>query len=149
MANAMEMLRDRLMEDSLELSYDNIDGIQTMRMVLDSIGADEDGIVVLELSEIPMDGEENYGYYHFMSVLANKLEDSQVAPTLVNLNQVNMETLLGNYAIVEEAGTVVHKYVLRTSNQDAEAAAENLYNCLVDVVAIINNDYDRVLACIE
>lgn len=149
MTKALEILRDRLMEDSLELSYDNIDGIATLRMVLDSIGADEDGIVVLELSEIPLDGTDDYGYYHFMSVLANKLEDSQIPTTLTNLNQINMETLIGSYGIVAEAGTVVHKYVLRTAAKDAKATEEDLYNCLVDVVAIINNDYDRVLASIE
>ena len=148
MANALEILRDRLSEDSVELSYDNIDGINTLRLVLDSIGEAEDGIVVLELSDIPLEEEADYGYYHFISVLANNIEAEQIADTLVNLNRINMETLLGNYAVVEEAGTVVHKYVLRTGTMDEKSKADLLYDCMVDVIAVIHNDYDRILTSI-
>ncbi len=149
MATALELLRDRLTEDSLEIAYDNIDGVNTLRVILDGIGADEDGLVVLEISEIPIEEEDKYGYFHFMSVLANKLDDDQIPATLVNLNEINSETLLGSYQIVSEAGTIVHKYILRTPLKDAEGTQEDLYNCLVDVVAIINEDYDRVLLSIE
>ncbi|MCR5638244.1 MAG: YbjN domain-containing protein [Lachnospiraceae bacterium] len=148
MATALELLRDRLMEDTVELSYDNIDGIPTLRVVLDSMGVDEDGLVVAEISNIPVEEDTKYGYYHFMCILANKLEDSQVSETLVNLNRINMETLLGAYSVITEAGTVVHKYVLRTQEEKAEETADAIYSCLVDIVSIINNDYDRVLSAI-
>lgn len=149
MAKALEILRDRLTEDSLELSYDNIEGIETLRLVLNALGEDEDGIAVLELSEIPVEEEEKACYYHFMTVLANRLEDAQIPSTLVNLNMLNMETLIGAYQIVPESGTVVHKYVLRLSENQEEKAADELYSCLVDVAAIVNNDYERVLSSIE
>ena len=83
-----------------------------------------------------------------MSVLAGEITEAQTAKTLENLNEINMETLLGSYFVIREAGTLVHKYVLRTAKENAESAAEDLYNCLVDVVAIVNNDYDRVVAAI-
>ncbi len=139
------------MEDSVEVSFDNIDDIPTLRLILDSMGVDEDGIVVVELSEIPMEEgtEDGYSYYHYLTVLANKLEEGQTATTLVNLNRINVETLLGSYQIVEDAGTVTHKYVLRSAVKEDAQMAEDLYNCLVDIVAIVNNDYDRVLASIE
>ena len=85
MANkALEILRDRLSEDSVEISYDNIDGINTLRLVLDSIGEADDGIVVLELSDIPLEEQSDYAYYHFISVLANNIEAEQIADTLVD-----------------------------------------------------------------
>ena len=149
MTKAIEILRDRLSEDSVEFSYDNIDGIPTLRLVLDSMGEDESGIVILELSGIPLEEEDRYGYFHFLSVVANKLEAGQIQGTLKNLNRINTEVLLGSFQIVEEAGTVVHKYVFKTVNDKPEETAEDLYNCLVDIVAVINNDYDNVLAAIE
>ena len=149
MATALEILRDRLTEDSIELSYDNIDGIPTLRLVLDSMGQDESGIAILELSAIPLEDEEKYGYFHFMSVVANKLEAAQIPGTLKNLNRINLEVLLGSFQIIEETGTLVHKYVLKTVNEKPEDTAEDLYNCLVDIVAIINNDFDNVLSAIE
>lgn len=149
MEKAMEILRDRLMRDSMELSYDRIEEIPTLRMVLDGIGEEEGGLVVLELSLIPMEENGSTGYYHFMTVLASKLEASQIPSTLVSLNEINAETLIGSYQVISEAGTVVHKYVLRTEESSEEQTAEELYNCLVDVVAVINNDYDRVLGSIE
>ena len=148
MATALEVLRDRLAEDTMEISYDNMDGTFVLRLVLDSIGEGEDGVIVTEVSEVPVEKQEKYGYYHIMSVMAGEIGEAQVAKTLVNLNDINMETLLGNYTVIPEAGTLVHKYVLRVANEDAEAAAEDLYNCLVDIVAIVDGDYDRVVAAI-
>ena len=148
MATALELLRDRLAEDQMELSYDNIDGEYTLRLVLDSIGDAEDGVIVVEVSRVPVEEQEEYGYYHFMSVLANDITDAQLKNTLVNINEINTETLLGNYSVVPEAGAMVHKYVLRVNDENPEETAEDLYQCLVDLVAIVNNDYDRVLSAI-
>lgn len=148
MATALELLRDRLAEDTMEMSYDNMDGAYTLRLVLDSIGDAEDGVIVAEVSEVPVEEQEKYGYYHFMSVLANEVSDAQLKPTLANLNEINLETLLGSYSVIPDAGALVHKYVLRVNKEDTEKTAEDLYNCLVDVVALVNSDYDRVLASI-
>ena len=148
MATALEVLRDRLAEDTMEMSYDNMDGTYVLRLVLDSIGEGEDGVIVTEVSEVPVEEQDKYGYFHIMSVLAGEITEAQAAKTLENLNEINMETLLGSYFVIREAGTLVHKYVLRTAKENAESAAEDLYNCLVDVVAIVNNDYDRVVAAI-
>lgn len=149
MAKALEILKDRLLADSLELTYDNIEGIPTLRMIVDSVGEDEDGLVVVELSEIPVDESAPYGYFHFMSIMANKLEEANFKGTTANLNQINLDTLLGHYLIIEEAGTLAHKYVLKVRTDDENKAAEDLYNCLIDIVAIVNGDYDRVLGAIE
>ncbi|MBR3516459.1 MAG: hypothetical protein IKO10_09110 [Lachnospiraceae bacterium] len=148
MATALELLRDRMAEDTLELSYDNLDGAYTLRLVLDSIGEAEDGVIVVEVSEVPVEDQEKYGYYHFMSVLANEVSEAQFKTTLAKLNDINMETLLGNYFVIPDVGALVHKYVLRVNNEDAKSTAEDLYACLVEVVAQVNNDYDRVVASI-
>ncbi len=148
MATALEVLRDRLAEDTMEISYDNMDGTFVLRLVLDSIGEAEDGVIVTEISEVPVEEPGKYGYYHIMSVLANEIAEDQIADTLVKLNEINTETLLGSYLVIPEAGALVHKYVLRTANEKAEDAAEDLYNCLVDVVATVNGDYDRAVAAI-
>ena len=148
MATALELLRDRMAEDTLELSYDNLDGAYTLRLVLDSIGEAEDGVIVVEVSEVPVEDQEKYGYYHFMSVLANEVSEAQFKTTLAKLNDINMETLLGNYFVIPDVGALVHKYVLRVNNEDAKNTAEDLYACLVEVVAQVNNDYDRVVASI-
>ena len=57
MATALEILRDRLAEDSLELSYDNMDGTFVLRLVLDSIGESEEGVIVTEVSEVPVEDQ--------------------------------------------------------------------------------------------
>lgn len=148
MATALEVLRDRLAEDTMEISYDNAEGTFVLRLILDSIGEGEDGVIVTEVSEVPVEEQEKYGYYHIMSVMAGEIAEAQVAKTLVNLNEINLETLLGSYTVIPGAGTLVHKYVLRVANENAEETAEDLYNCLVDIVAIVDNDYDRVVAAI-
>lgn len=144
MSSALEILRDRLAEDSLELSYDNMDGTFVLRLVLDSIGESEEGVIVTEVSEVPVEDQEKYGYYHFMSVLADGITDDVLSDKLVSLNDENLETLLGSYLVIPGSGTLVHKYVLRTANEKAEETAEELYNCLVDIVAVVSNAYDRL-----
>ena len=149
MATALEALRDRMAEDTIDMSYDNMDGTFTLRLVLDSIGDAEDGVIVTEVSEVPVEEQDSsYSYFHIMSVLANEVTEEKLAETLVKLNEINMETLLGSYSVVADAGALVHKYVLRTPKAAAEQTAEELYNTLVDVVAIVNGDYDRVVAAI-
>ena len=126
-----------------------MDGTFTLRLVLDSIGDAEDGVIVTEVSEVPVEEQDSsYSYFHIMSVLANEVTEEKLAETLVKLNEINMETLLGSYSVVADAGALVHKYVLRTPKAAAEQTAEELYNTLVDVVAIVNGDYDRVVAAI-
>ena len=83
-----------------------------------------------------------------MSVLANEVSEAQFKTTLAKLNDINMETLLGNYFVIPDVGALVHKYVLRVNNEDAKSTAEDLYACLGEVVAQVNNDYDRVVASI-
>ena len=83
-----------------------------------------------------------------MSVLADEVSEAQFKTTLANLNDINMETLLGSYFVIPDAGALVHKYVLRVNNEDPQITAEDLYGCLVEVVAQVNNDYDRVVASI-
>jgi hypothetical protein len=149
MATALEVLRDRLAEDSMEMTYDNMDGTFTIRLVLDSIGDAEEGVIVTEISEVPVEEPDSkYGYFHIMSVLANEIAEDGMAGTLVRLNEINMETLLGSYAVIPDAGALVHKYVLRIAKEKPEDTAEDLYQALVDVVAIVNGDYDRVVAAI-
>ena len=90
MATALELLRDRLAEDTMEMSYDNMDGAYTLRLVLDSIGDAEDGVIVAEVSEVPVEEQEKYGYYHFMSVLAIEVSEAQFKTTLAKLNDITM-----------------------------------------------------------
>lgn len=144
MATALEILRDRLAEDNLEISYDNMDGSFVLRIVIDSIGETEEGIIVTEISEVPVEEQEKYGYFHFMSVIEDGITEENMADKLVSLNEENLETLLGNYLVIPDSGTLVHKYVLRTVNEKVEETAEDLYNCLVDIVAIVSNAYDRI-----
>ena len=148
MATALELLRDKMAADTIEMSYDNIDGTYTLRLVLDSIGDAEEGVIVVEVSKVPAEEQEKYGYYHFMSVLADEVSEAQFKTTLANLHDINMETLLGSYFVIPDAGALVHKYVLRVNNEDPQITAEDLYGCLVEVVAQVNNDYDRVVASI-
>ncbi len=144
MNKVLEILNERLSSEGVETQLGERSDETTLNVIIEGLGEDEDGVIVCEISRIPVEDEEGSQYYSFYTVIADKLEEEVHAATLVNLNNLNMELLLGAYGIVPETGTLFHKYVYKAKQQEDADLTELLYGLFVDVVAIAYNDYDRL-----
>ena len=148
MSKVLDILNERLSGEGVEIKLGERDGEITVNAILEGMGEDEDGAIVCEISQVAADDEAGDTYYSFYTVIADQLEESTHAGTVVNLNTMNAELLIGAYGILTETGTIYHKYVCKSLMKDDEQTAALLYSIFVDVVASVYNDYDRVFASI-
>ncbi len=148
MSKVLDILNERLSNDGVEIKLGERDGETTVNAILEGMGEDEDGAIVCEISRVAEDEETGDSYYSFYTVVADQLEESVHSGTMMNLNNLNAELLIGAYGILTETGTIYHKYVCKALPMEDEQAAELLYSIFVDVVASVYNDYDRVFASI-
>ena len=144
MSKVLDILSERLADEGVEIKLGERDGETTVNAILEGMGEDEDGAIVCEISQIAADDEAGDTYYSFYTVIADHLEESTHTGTMMNLNDMNAELLIGAYGILTETGTIYHKYVCKVVTKDEEQVAELLYSNFVDVVASVYNDYDRV-----
>lgn len=145
--NLLEELNKRLTEDGLEAEVDTESGY-SVKLTLAGLGEAGDKTVFVEASEIPMADEEDTKYYYFFSVIAVELPEEKFANTLRIINDINLETLVGNYGLIEEEGVVYHKSVAKVNAADEAKAADELYSALVDALANIDNSIDNVINAI-
>ncbi len=148
MSKVLDILNERLSNDGVEIKLGERDGETTVNAILEGMGEDEDGAIVCEISRVAEDEETGDSYYSFYTVVADHLEESVHNGTMMNLNTMNAELLIGAYGILTETGTIYHKYVCKAMPMEDEQIAELLYSIFVDVVASVYNDYDRVFASI-
>ncbi len=140
MKELFEKVLARLKEDGFEGHIDNVNGDDTLRILPDNLGPAEDSSVVMEICRIPMKGVEECGYYQFYTMLEAELDRSRYPEMLVVLNELNLTTILGNYAILSEEGILYHKAAMRLPAMGDDDLAENLLGMAYDCLAII--DYD-------
>ncbi len=148
MSKVLDILNERLSNEGVEVKLGERDGETTVNAILEGMGEDEDGAIVIEVAQIAADDENGDSYYSFYTVVADHLEESTYSATLMNLNTMNAELLIGSYGILPDTGTIYHKYVCKVLPAEDAAAAEQLYSLFVDVVASVYNDYDRVFGAI-
>lgn len=144
MENYLEGLAKKLEEDNLAIDVDK-EGGYSVRLTLDSIGEKEEGVVLLEMMKIDIEGMEDYSFYNFFTVLAVNADENKAPAVLDNLNNLNKETLLGNYGLVKEEGIIYHKYIAKVPNLPSDEGVGYLYSSLVDILAVIDNDYNRAI----
>lgn len=145
--NLLEELNKRLTEDSLETEVDT-EGGYSIKLTLPGLGANGDKTAFIETSEIPMEEVEDYKYFYFFSILAVELPEEKHANILNALNNINLETLIGNFGLIAEEGVVYHKYVAKINVTDEAKAADDLYSALVDSLANVDNNIDVVINAI-
>ncbi len=142
MDKALANLRKMLKRQGLETRLEE----QSLEVMLAGLGRNRKGAVIFKISRFPADSTRRGRYYSFHTIIGQNLRQEMLEQTMRNLNLLNMRLLLGAYGIIPETGTIVHKYVYRVMQKDADAQAELLYRVFVDLVATVYKGYDQVLA---
>lgn len=147
MSKILEKLVEKLNEESIVASFENTDE-PSVNINFDSLGESENGVIVMTITKVPMEEIEDYSYYNIFSVIAVNVENEGMSTVLENVNELNMECLLGNYGIVISDGILYHKHVVKVANTDDDNMIKELYDGLVDVIAIIDNDFDAAIGAV-
>ncbi len=149
MKQILEKVLARVVEDGIEAHIENVNGAETLRLLPGDLGPAEDSKVVMEICKIPMKDIDDCGYYQFYTMLEADL-DKEIYPKLfAALNELNMTTILGNYAVLTEERVLYHKAALRLPTMDDDALAENLLGMAYDCLAIIDYDVPALLEILK
>ncbi len=140
MKKLFERLGRELEENGVEWSIDESKGDAALRLLIDGIGPDEDGTILIELSKVPVENTDA-GYYYYHTNIAMDIEAPTIPAVLTKLNEINLRTVVGNFGILSEERVMYHKYVLRTPVMDEEALYKLLDDTLVDVIATVDNEF--------
>lgn len=148
MKKLFERLGQELEESGVEWSIDESDGDVSLRLVIEGMGPDEDGTILIQLSKVPVENSDaEYYYYH--TNIAMDIEAATIPAVLANLNEINLRTVVGSFGILSEERVMYHKYVLRTPVMDEEALYKLLNDTLVDVVATVDNEFMEVFLALK
>lgn len=147
MSKVLEELVKKLGTESIVAEFEE-GNEPSVNINFDSMGESENGVVVMTITKVPMDEIEDYSYYNIFSVIAINVENEGMNTVLANVNELNMECLLGNYGVVVSDGILYHKHVVKIAKTADDKMADELYNGMVDVLAIIDDNYDVAIGAV-
>lgn len=140
MKKLFERLGRELEKNGVEWTIDESKGDAALRLLIEGIGPDEDGTILMEISKVPVENTDA-GYYYYHTNVAMDIDAQTIPAVLTKLNEINLRTVVGNFAILSEERVMYHKYVLRTPVMDEEALYKLLDDTLVDVIATVDNEF--------
>lgn len=135
-------------EAGFEAEIDDSDGTDTLRIAIDTMGEDDDGVVIMEVCKVLISETEN-GYYQFYTTVAQGIEEEQYPKSLVELNEINLSTVIGAYGILASHGMLYHKYIAKLVPADDKTTEDYLKDTIDDILAIIDNDYEELFGAIK
>lgn len=148
MQELFELIADRMKKEGVDTQIDNSDGDIILRIIPDSIGPDEDGVVITEICKVPFENDE-YGYFQIYTTIAKDVEKEVYPRALVKLNEMNLSSLIGFYGILSDYGMVYHKYIAKIREAAPAQMANELFDLICDVFGGIDNDYVEVFGAIK
>ena len=108
MKKLFERLGRELEENGVEWSIDESKGDAALRLLIDGIGPDEDGTILIELSKVPVENTDA-GYYYYHTNIAMDIDAPTIPAVLTKLNEINLRTVVGNFGIL--IATVDNEFV--------------------------------------
>lgn len=145
MREIFEKLKEKIEAEGIAVELDDTTKDITLRIMPENIGPDADAMVVMELCRIPVDDEE-CDYFHFYTTIAKGLNPEFYGKNLLELNEMNLITLLGAYGILTDGDMLYHKHVSRISKCDDEKLVMDLLLTIVDIFGVIDMDYAKLLS---
>jgi len=141
----LEKVLEKIKADEIDCHIEEVNGADTLRILPEMLGPNHDATVVMEVCRIPVEGVDDCGYYQFYTTVAIDLDKEKYADILLKLNEVNLTSLLGNYAILSESDMLYHKAIMRLPNLSEDEMVEALYGTAYDCLAVIDYDFENVM----
>ena len=148
MKELFERLGKELEESGAEWRVDGEGDDATLRLAIEGMGPDNDGLIITEISRVP-DENAKAGYYYFHTSIAMDIDAPTIPAVLANLNEINLSTVIGHFGILSEERVMYHKYVLRTPLIDGEELYNTISDTLVDVIATVDNEFEAVFLALK
>lgn len=145
-----DRLLDTIKSKAEEAGYEVIillsNGIRIYRLLLDGLGASQDGLAVLELNfldDTDMGLEADEGILQFFVTFDVELDKSRLTQILAALNKINMVTTFGAFQLYTDEWQLYYRYTQLVKLDEAGVPAEAM-KVLNWIMAFADDAYDNI-----
>ena len=147
-------VKDRLLDTiklkAEEAGYEVIillsNGTRIYRLLLDGLGASQDGLAVLELNfldDTDMGLEADEGILQFFVTFDVELDKSRLTQILAALNKINMVTTFGAFQLYTDEWQLYYRYTQLIKLDEAGVPAD-VMKVLNWIMAFADDAYDNI-----
>lgn len=145
-----DRLLDTIKSKAEEAGYEVIillsNGIRIYRLLLDGLGASQDGLAVLELNfldDTDMGLEADEGILQFFVTFDVELDKSRLTQILAALNKINMVTTFGAFQLYTDEWQLYYRYTQLVKLDEAGVPADTM-KVLNWIMAFADDAYDNI-----
>ncbi len=145
-----DRLLDTIKSKAEEAGYEVIillsNGIRIYRLLLDGLGASQDGLAVLELNfldDTDMGLEADEGILQFFVTFDVEIDKSRLTQILAALNKINMVTTFGAFQLYTDEWQLYYRYTQLVKLDEAGVPADAM-KVLNWIMAFADDAYDNI-----
>lgn len=145
-----DRLLDTIKSKAEEAGYEVIillsNGIRIYRLLLDGLGASQDGLAVLELNfldDTEMGLEADEGILQFFVTFDVELDKSRLTQILAALNKINMVTTFGAFQLYTDEWQLYYRYT-QLVKLDETGVPDDVMKVLNWIMAFADDAYDNI-----
>lgn len=145
-----DRLLDTIKSKAEEAGYEVIillsNGTRIYRLLLDGLGASQDGLAVLELNfldDTEMGLEADEGILQFFVTFDVEIDKSRLTQILAALNKINMVTTFGAFQLYTDEWQLYYRYTQLVKLDEAGVPADAM-KVLNWIMAFVDDAYDNI-----
>lgn len=145
-----DRLLDTIKSKAEEAGYEVIillsNGTRIYRLLLDGLGASQDGLAVLELNfldDTDMGLEADEGILQFFVTFDVELDKSRLTQILAALNKINMVTTFGAFQLYTDEWQLYYRYTQLVKLDESGVPADAM-KVLNWIMAFADDAYDNI-----
>lgn len=142
---------DNIKAEFEQYGYDTMfateDDTQILKVLVDRLGSDESGNVILEMYFVNEEGMDKLKDVSFLQIFATydcNVSSEMYAETAKALCELNFITALGAFALYEEQMQLFYKYTYVLNGTDPDILTGNINVVLNWIMGMLEDTYDKI-----
>ena len=142
---------DNIKAEFEQYGYDTLfateDDTQILKVLVDRLGSDESGNVILEMYFVNEEGMDKLKDVSFLQIFATydcNVSSEMYAETAKVLCELNFITALGAFALYEEQMQLFYKYTYVFNGTDPDILTGNINVVLNWIMGMLEDTYDKI-----
>ena len=110
----MEELQEQVKDWGVTPEMTVSDDMDILRAVLNGMGEERTGSLLMELAFLPTeaaDFPDDFSLFQIYATIETELPEEKLTGILMELNKVNLESILGNYAVFPDGNQLYFRHV--------------------------------------
>lgn len=140
-------LEDQMNAAGFLTRVEDIDGMEMLRVIMDELGDDEKGSVLIELCFLPLEGEgipEDLSLFQIFTTIEKDIPKEKLENILNKLNKINLDCMLGGFHIFEEEMQLYHKYICIVRGSSMEDMMFSIQPAINWIVSTVQESYEEL-----